>query len=104
MRNQFVYETTVMAPPEKEGLDPKEITIKQSFNIDLIKRAGEQVDGTVLVLLDDQHERFEEVEKQNKNGKKSIIRERHSFETQITLTKEDGARFFKLTEITENHE
>jgi hypothetical protein len=90
MRNQFFY-TRI------EG----ENKFRDSLNVDKVIRSVTQQDGTVIVLLDDIHERSHEVPDINLKTNKvvGVKRQRDIFQSEITLTKEDGERFFNLTTI-----
>jgi hypothetical protein len=67
-----------------------------SFNINKVIRSVQMDDNKVLVLLDDLHERSEEVP-DVKNGKVvGSKRERHTFQTEINLLDEDAIRFNNL--------
>jgi hypothetical protein len=58
-------------------------------------------DGTVLVLLDDLHERAQEVPDidPRTNKVKGMKRQKNTFQSEISLSKEDGERFFNLLNI-----
>jgi hypothetical protein len=99
MRNQFIYSEKGLLPPTEEGEEPKEIMLRHSFNVDLVKRVFSGADGQAMVVLADIHERLETKEK-IKNGRKSQVRERDTFQTEIMLSAEDAERFFKLTDIS----
>jgi hypothetical protein len=90
MVNQFFYTRT-------EG----EKTFKDSFNINKVVRSLTMEDGTTLVLIDDLHERAENVpDVDPKTGKmKGVKRMRNTFQSEIYLNAEDAARFQKLTTI-----
>jgi hypothetical protein len=67
-----------------------------SFNINKVVRSMQLEDNKVILVLDDIHERAEQVP-DVKNGK--VIgskRERNTFQTEITLTGEDITRFHNL--------
>jgi len=67
-----------------------------SFNINKVIRSVQMEDNKVLVLLDDLHERSEEVP-DVKNGKVvGSKRERHTYQTEINLLDEDATRFNNL--------
>lgn len=89
MTNQFFYTRT-------EG--DKEYT--DSFNINKVIRSI-AFDDEIVVLLDDIHERVEEVPTLNpKNGKViGVQRKRDIFQSDIHLKGDDVARFKKLTNI-----
>ena len=90
MKNQFVY-TAVIA--EKE--------FKASLNIEKVIRSLTNEDGSIIVILDDFNERVTDQPdidlKTNKfKGYKKV---RETVQSEITLNKEDAARFIKLFEI-----
>ena len=103
MNNQFFY-------TRKEPVQPvegqTEITFKEyrdSFNVNKVIRSVSLETGQVVVLLDDIHERVQEVPVINS---KRIVtgtkRERNTLQTEIYLSKEDGERFFKFTNCESN--
>jgi len=67
-----------------------------SFNIDKVVRSMQVDDNKVILVLDDIHERSEQVP-DVKNGKVvGSKRERNTFQTEITLTGEDITKFHNL--------
>jgi len=67
-----------------------------SFNIDKVVRSMQVDDNKVILVLDDIHERAEQVP-DVKNGKVvGSKRERNTFQTEITLTGLDVIRFHNL--------
>lgn len=72
-----------------------------SFNLNKVIRSIENEDGTFLVLLDDIHERSHEVPDIDlrTNKMKGTKRQRDVFQSEITLSAEDGQRFKNLTQI-----
>jgi ABC-type enterochelin transport system ATPase subunit len=67
-----------------------------SFNINKVVRSMQTEDEKVILVLDDIHERSEQVP-DVKNGKVvGSKRERNTFQTEITLTGEDVKRFHNL--------
>jgi hypothetical protein len=90
MKNQFFY-TRV------EG----EKTLRDSFNVNKAVRSLELEDGRTLVLLDDLHERSQEVPDIDlkTNKMKGVKRQRDTFQSEIYLNAEDAARFRKLIEL-----
>lgn len=107
MRNQFIYTEKVPVPldPESEeySAENKFTTVerKHSFNMKYVIRSLEMDGGGLLLLLDDLHERWQDVPSMTKNGKKMIKREKDTFQSEIRLSKEDGERYLKLSEILE---
>lgn len=92
MRNQFFY-------TRKDQESGKEF--RDSLNPDKIIRSVTQDDGTVLVLLDDIHERSHDVPDIDlrTNKMKGMKRQKSVFQSEIILSVEDGERFFKLLNI-----
>jgi hypothetical protein len=90
MTNQFFYTRVV---------NDKSFT--DSFNLNKVIRSIENEDGTFLVLLDDIHERSHEVPDIDlrTNKMKGTKRQRDVFQSEITLSAEDGQRFKNLTQI-----
>lgn len=90
MKNQFFY-TRV------EG----EKTLTDSFNVNKALRSVELEDGRTLVLLDDLHERSQDVPEIDlkTNKMKGTKRQRDTFQSEIYLNAEDAARFRKLIEL-----
>ena len=67
-----------------------------SFNINKVVRSMQLEDNKVILVLDDIHDRAEQVH-DIKNGKVvGSKRERNTFQTEITLTGEDITRFHNL--------
>ena len=67
-----------------------------SFNINKVVRSMQLEDNKVILVLDDIHERAEQVP-DVKNGKVvGSKRERHTYQTEIRLTGEDITRFHNL--------
>ena len=98
MKNQFFYTRktpnggTAAQPTFKESTD--------SFNVERVLRSMQMEDGKLLILLDDIHERAQEVPMRNAKGKVvGVKRERNVVQSEITLEIEDGKRFQALTTI-----
>ena len=67
-----------------------------SFNLNKVVRSMQIDENKVILVLDDIHERSEQVP-DVKNGKVvGSIRERHTYQTEIRLTGEDITRFNNL--------
>jgi hypothetical protein len=92
MQNQFFY-------TRKDQESGKEF--RDSLNPDKIIRSVTQDDGTLLVLLDDIHERSHDVPDIDlrTNKMKGMKRQKSVFQSEIILSVEDGERFFKLLNI-----
>lgn len=88
--NQFFYTRT-------EG----EKSFRDSFNVNKVIRSVTLEDEKVLILIDDLHERSREVPDINPKTNKMMgyKRKRDTFQSEIYLSKEDGERFFNLTNI-----
>lgn len=103
MKNQFFYTRKEPVRP-KEG--ETEVTFREfrdSVNLEKVIRSIQLETGQVLLLLDDIHERPQEVPVTNKNN--VIIgtkRERNVFQTEVYLSPEDGERFFKAVNYEGN--
>ena len=96
MNTQFIYNRRVPVEGSTETT-----LVQDSFNITKVIRTMTIEDNKLMVLLDDLHERVQEVPEINpKTGKiGGMRRERNTFQSEIYLDKEDGARFLKLTGI-----
>lgn len=90
MKNQFYY-TRV----------EQETSFKDSFNVEKVVRTVSLEDGRTLVLLDDLHERAQEVPDIDlkTNKMKGTKRQRDTFQSEIYLNAEDAARFEKVTSL-----
>jgi hypothetical protein len=90
MKNQFFY-TRI----------ENDKSYKDSFNVNRILRSVVMEDGRTLVLLDDIHERSQDVP--DVNPKTNIIkgykRQRDTFQSEIYLSPEDSERFQTLTSV-----
>jgi hypothetical protein len=69
-----------------------------SFNLNKVVRSVQIDDNKVLVLLDDTHDRSEDVpDVDPKTGKtKGVKRQRNTYSTEISLFDEDVIRFHNL--------
>jgi len=76
---------------------------RDSFNLNAVIRSIEMADGSVLVLLNDIHERTQEVPNINVRSNKvsGVTRKRDTFQSEIYLSKEDGERFFRASPVDE---
>ena len=88
MRNQFFFTRT-------EG----DKTFRDSFNINKVIRSVQVDDNTLIVLLDDLHERVKEVPNISlKKDKITGIRKQvEVFQSEIYLSGEDVERFYEQT-------
>jgi hypothetical protein len=85
--SQFFYKRTV------EGK-----VYTDSFNTDKVIRTVELEDGKRVVILDDFHERVDEVPDINikTNKMMGVKRQRNTYQSEITLEVEDAERFKSL--------
>lgn len=98
MKNQFFY----TRKDAVEGTDPVEfIDREDSFNVDKIIRSVRMNDESLVVLLDDMHERIREVPNINPKNNKVLGTKKVTevFQTEVYLYGEDIERFKKLTNI-----
>jgi hypothetical protein len=95
--NQFFY--TRKEPVQ--GTNPLEFKeFRYSFNVDKVIRTVMTDDEGLLVLLDDIHERALDIPQYTPAGKpKGVKRERNTYQTEISLSKEDGERFYNLANV-----
>jgi hypothetical protein len=102
MRNQFVYTEEVLVPSKDELSSEKEkVIVRHSFNVDMINKIVQvDLEGGVIVFLDDIHERTQEKPFKNQNGKTTMRSVRDTYQSEIKLAKEDADRLFALTDIT----
>lgn len=95
MKNQFFY---TRRETLKEGEEP--VSFTDSFNLNKVIRSIGMQGGGALLLLDDIHQRPQDREIKNKQGKTtSIKREMVTFQSEIYLEAGDAQRFYKLTNI-----
>ena len=96
--NQFFYTRKEPVP----GTDPIEFKYyTDSFNIEKIIRTVEMEDGTRLVLLDDIHERVNQVPivNQKTNVIKGYQKERGTFQSEIYLSSDDSEKLVQALNI-----
>ena len=76
-------------------------TFRDSFNINLVIRTISIEDGRLLVLLNDLHERAQEVPDidPRTNKVKGVKRQRNTFQSEIYLEPEDVERFYATTNL-----
>ncbi len=96
MTNQFFYTRKELVSGTPENPEFKEF--KDSFNVNKVIRTMTMEDGRMLVLLDDLHERAQEVPdvdpKTNKvRGQKRV---KDTFQSEIYLDPSDAQRFYTL--------
>ena len=78
---------------------------RDSFNVTCVVRSITMEDGSVLVLLNDIHERTVEQPSisPKTNRVTGTVRKRDTYQSEIYLSPEDGQRFYDVTDI-EHHE
>ncbi len=97
-RNQFYYTTKVLVNGTEAA--PKFEEYEESFNVLQITRTRKLPDGRVIVLLNDVHQRLEEVPILNKSGKMTAVRKENvTYQSEILLSKEDGYALWLATHI-----
>jgi len=100
-KSQFFYCRKEKLPLQIEGEESKFKEYEDSFNPELVIRTVLLEDGQRLVLLSDIQERMEKVPQYD--SKKTKItgwtKERNTFQSELYLSKEDGERFKKLTNL-----
>jgi hypothetical protein len=99
MKNQFFYTRKEISGGTPEAPEYKEF--RDSFNVDKVIRSITLEDGRILVLLDDMHERAQEVPDVDPKTKrmKGMKRERNVYQTEIFLDVDDADRFHELTSL-----
>jgi len=99
MQNQFFYTRKELVSGTPENPEFKEY--RDSFNINKIVRTLTVEDGRVLVLLDDLHERAQQVPDVDPktNKMRGYKREKNTFQSEIYLDPADAVRFFQVCGI-----
>lgn len=99
MQNQFFYTRKELVSGTPENPEFKEY--RDSFNINKVVRTVAMEDGRLLVLIDDIHERAQEVpDVDSKTNKmKGYKRVRNTFQSEIFLDPSDAIRFYSATSI-----
>jgi hypothetical protein len=100
-KNQFLYTRRQPKPLKVEGKEQEFDEFQDSFNVNKVIRSVTHTDGTVIVILDDFNERVtQKPDIDPKTNKyKGVKNVREVVQSEIILSKDDGARFFKLTNI-----
>lgn len=99
MKNQFFYTRKELKSGTPEN--PVYNTFRDSINVNKIIRSVGIEDGRLLILLDDLHERAQEVPEVDvrTNKVKGVKRQRNTFQSEIYLEAEDVQRFYEATYI-----
>ena len=98
--NQFFYTRRVITKNE-QGEGESVTTFTDSFNLNKVIRSMELESGERIVVLDDLHERVDNVPDIDikTNKMKGFKRERNTYQSEITLNKEDSERFYNISNI-----
>lgn len=99
MKNQFFYTRKELKSGTPEN--PVYNMFTDSFNINKVIRTVGIEDGRLLILLDDLHERAQEVPDVDPrtNKVKGVKRQKNTFQSEIYLEPEDVQRFHEATSI-----
>ena len=99
MKNQFFYTRKELKSGTPEN--PVYNVFRDSFNINKVIRSIAIEDGRVLVLIDDLHERAQEVPDidPRTNKVKGVKRQKNTFQSEIYLEPEDVERFYNVTAV-----
>jgi hypothetical protein len=99
MKNQFFYTRKELKSGTPEN--PVYNVFRDSFNINLVIRTVAIEDGRLLVLLNDIHERAQEIPEVDvrTNKVKGVKRQRNTFQSEIYLEPEDVERFYAATNL-----
>jgi len=99
MKNQFFYTRKELKSGTPEN--PVYNVFRDSFNINLVVRTISIEDGRLLVLLNDLHERAQEVPDidPRTNKVKGVKRQKNTFQSEIYLEPEDVERFYATTNL-----
>jgi hypothetical protein len=99
MKNQFFYTRKELKSGTPDN--PVYNTFRDSINMNKVIRSVGIEDGRLLILLDDLHERAQEVPEVDvrTNKVKGVKRQRNTFQSEIYLEPEDVQRFYEATSI-----
>lgn len=99
MKNQFFYTRKELKSGTPEN--PVYNVFRDSFNVNKVIRSVAIEDGRVMILLDDLHERAQEVPDidPRTNKMKGMKRQKNTFQSEIYLEGEDVERFYNATNI-----
>ena len=95
----FFYTRKELVSGTPENPEFKEY--RDSFNVNKVIRSVTMEDGRLLVLLDDFHERAQDVPDINPKTNKTMgtKRQRDTYQSEIYLTPEDAIRFYTIASI-----
>ena len=99
MKNQFFYTRKELKSGTPEN--PVYNEFRDSFNINKVIRSVAIEDGRIMILLDDLHERAQEVPDidPRTNKVKGVKRQKNTFQSEIYLEGEDVERFYAATNL-----
>lgn len=99
MKNQFFYTRKELKSGTPEN--PVYNVFRDSFNVNKVIRTVAIEDGRLLILLDDIHERAQEVPEidPRTNKMKGMKRQKNTFQSEIYLEGEDVERFYQATSL-----
>ena len=99
MQNQFFYTRKELVSGTPENPEFKEY--RDSFNVEKVVRTLTMEDGRLFVLLDDLHERAQQVPDVDPktNKMRGYKREKNTFQSEIYLDPADAIRFYELTSL-----
>jgi hypothetical protein len=99
MQNQFFYTRKELVSGTPENPEFKEF--RDSFNINKVVRSITIEDGRLLILLDDLHERAQEVPDLDPktNKMKGYKRVKNTFQSEIYLEPADAIKFYAVTSV-----
>lgn len=100
MKNQFFYTRKELKSGTPDN--PVYNEFRDSFNINKVIRSVAIEDGRIMILLDDLHERAQDVPDVDPrtNKMKGVKRQRNTFQSEIYLEGEDVQRFYEATSIS----
>jgi hypothetical protein len=99
MKNQFFYTRKELKSGTPEN--PVYNEFRDSFNINKVIRSVAIEDGRIMILLDDLHERAQEVPEidPRTNKVKGVKRQKNTFQSEIYLEGADVERFYQATNV-----
>ncbi len=102
-KNQFIYtRKTPMTPDHKDYVEGGEnmIIVRDSLNVTKIIRCITMDNGDLLVLMDDLHQRKQEVPIRNKKGQITGMKnEVNAFQSEVTILREQVVEFYQAVGI-----
>lgn len=99
MKNQFFYTRKELKSGTPEN--PVYNEFRDSFNINKVIRSVAIEDGRIMILLDDLHERAQEIPDidPRTNKVKGVKRQKNTFQSEIYLEGADVERFYQVTSL-----